>query len=219
MNAKTKTVAILGNGVVGVAVAKGFAEIGYQVIFGTRDTAGAKSKEALAAVPGARADSFAEAAKSADLAFVALPYGGVQEALKLAGATNLEGKVVIDATNPIDFSTGSPKMALGHTDSAGELVQRLLPGARVVKAFNIISANHMVHPKFADGTPDMIIAGNDAAAKEEVAAILGKFGWRKPIDLGDISASRLLEPFAMVWITYAFKNKHFTHGFSLLGQA
>lgn len=219
MNAKTKTVAILGNGVVGVAVAKGFAEIGYQVIFGTRDAAGTKTKEALAAIPGARAGSYAEAARAADLAFVALPYAGVEEALKLADATNLEGKVVIDATNPIDFSTGSPKMALGHTDSAGELVQRLLPGARVVKAFNIITAQHMVHPKFADGTPDMIIAGNDAAAKEEVAAILGKFGWRKPIDLGDIVASRLLEPFAMVWITYAFKNKHFTHGFSLLGQA
>ena len=219
MNANTKTVAILGNGVVGVAVAKGFAELGYRVIFGTRDVAGTKTREALAAVPGAGAAAYAEAAKAADLAFVALPYGGVQEALKLAGAANLEGKVVIDATNPIDFSTGSPKMAIGHTDSAGELVQRLLPGAHVVKAFNIITAGHMVHPKFADGTPDMIIAGNDVAAKEEVAALLGKFGWRKPIDLGDISASRLLEPFALVWITYAFKNKHFTHGFSLLGQA
>ena len=219
MNTNQKTVAILGNGVVGISVAKGFAEIGYRVIFGTRDAAGAKTREALAAIPGASAATYAEAAKAADLAFVALPYGGVQEALKQAGAANLEGKLVIDATNPVDFSTGSPKLATGQTGSAGELVQSLLSGARVVKAFNIISAGSMVHPKFADGTADMIIAGNDAAAKEEVSAILGKFGWRKPVDLGDISASRLLEALALTWITYAFKNKHFTHGFSLLGQA
>jgi len=219
MNTYQKTVAILGNGAVGVSVAKGFSEIGYRVIFGTRDAMGAKTREALAAIPGASAATYSEAAKAADLAFVALPFGGVQEALKLAGAPNLEGKVVIDATNPVDFSSGSPKLATSHVDSAGELVQRLLPGARVVKAFNIISAGSMVHPKFADGTPDMIIAGNDAAAKEEVAALLGKFGWRKAVDLGDISASHLLEALALTWITYAFKNKHFTHGFSLLGQA
>jgi len=219
MNTYQKTVAILGNGAVGVSVAKGFSEIGYRVIFGTRDAMGAKTREALAAIPGASAATYSEAAKAADLAFVALPFGGVQEALKLAGAPNLEGKVVIDATNPVDFSSGSPKLATSQADSAGELVQRLLPGARVVKAFNIISAGSMVHPKFADGTPDMIIAGNDAAAKEEVAALLGKFGWRKAVDLGDISASHLLEALALTWITYAFKNKHFTHGFSLLGRA
>ncbi len=218
MNSKQKTVAILGNGVVGVAVAKGFAEQGYRVIFGTRDTAGAKTAEALAAVPGATAASFAGAAKAADLAFVALPWNGVQEGLELAGARNLAGKLMIDATNPIDFSSGAPQLALGHTDSAGELVQRSLPGARVVKAFNIIGAAQMVHPAPADGTPDMIIAGNDAAAKIEADAIIQSFGWRKAIDLGDITASRLLEPLALVWITYAFKNNHWVHSFSLLGR-
>jgi predicted dinucleotide-binding enzyme len=218
MNSKQKTVAILGNGVVGVAVAKGFAEQGYRVVFGTRDTGGAKTRDALTAVPGATAASFADAAKAADLAFVALPWNGLREGLEMAGARNLAGKLVIDTTNPLDFSTGAPQLALGHTDSAGELVQRSLPDARVVKAFNIISAAHMVHPKLPDGTPDMIIAGNDAAAKAEVNAILQSFGWRKAIDLGDITASRLLEPFALVWITYAFKNQHWTHGFSLLSQ-
>ncbi len=88
----------------------------------------------------------------------------------------------------------------------------------MVKAFNIIAAAHMVHPKLPGGTPDMIIAGNDAAAKIEVDAILQSFGWRKAVDLGDITASRLLEPFALVWITYAFKNNHWAHGFSLLNQ-
>ena len=165
MNAQQKTVAVLGNGVVGVAVAKGFAELGYKVIFGTRDTNGTKTKDALAAVPGARAASYADAAKAADLAFVALPWDGLQQTLELAGARNLEGTLVIDASNPLDFGTGAPRLAIGHTDSAGEMVQRSLPGAKVVKAFNIITAAHMVHPKLADGVPDMIIAGNDADAK------------------------------------------------------
>ena len=218
MNGKQKTVAILGNGVVGVAVAKGFAEQGYRVVFGTRDTAGAKTREALAAVPGATAASFAEAAKTGDLAFIALPWDGLRAGLEMAGARNLAGKVVIDATNPLEFSSGAPQLALGHTDSAGELVQRALPESRVVKAFNIITAAHMVHPKLPGGTPDMLISGNDASAKAEVNAILQSFGWRAAIDLGDIKASRLLEPFALVWISYAFKNQHWTHGFSLLNQ-
>ncbi|MFX7756103.1 hypothetical protein ABTJ91_20640, partial [Acinetobacter baumannii] len=82
----------------------------------------------------------------------------------------------------------------GHTDSAGELVQRLLRQARVVKAFNIITANHMFQPKFADGQPDMFIAGNDGQATQEASVILREFGWRSAIDMGNISAARLLEP-------------------------
>jgi predicted dinucleotide-binding enzyme len=133
-------------------------------------------------------------------------------------ATALADKLVIDASNPLAFAGGAPTLAVGHTDSGGETVQRMLPAARVVKAFNIITAGHMVQPKFADGVPDMFIAGNDAAAKQEVAAILGDFGWRTPIDMGDITASRLLEALAMLWISYGFRNGHWTHGFSLLGR-
>jgi len=219
MSTTQKTVAVLGNGVVGIAVAKGFIEQGYRVIFGTRDVAGAKTKEALAAVPGATAASYAEAARAADIGFVALPWNGLQETLAVAGPQHFEGKLVIDASNPLDFAGGAPHLAVGHTDSAGETVQRILKDAKVVKAFNIITAGHMVQPKLPDGTPDMIIAGNDAAAKGEVKALLKSFGWREAIDLGDITASRLLEPLAMVWITYGFKNNHWTHGFSLLSQA
>ncbi len=218
MNTQTKTVAILGNGVVGVALGKGFAELGYRVIFGTRDVASTKTREALAAVAGAEAVSYTDAAKAGDLAVIALPWSGLKAGLEAAGAGNLAGKLVIDASNPLDFSAGVPTLAVGHTDSAGEIVQRLLPAAKVVKAFNIITASHMVHPKLADGTPDMFIAGNDDQAKSQVAALLHSFGWRTPIDLGDITASRLLEPLAMVWISYGFRNDHWQHGFSLLGQ-
>lgn len=216
--ANNQTVAILGNGVVGVALAKGFSAQGYQVVFGTRDANGAKTTEALAAVPGARAATFAEAARAGHVAVLALPWTGLEAGILAAGADNLAGKLVIDPSNPLDFSTGAPTLAIGHADSAGELVQRLLPKAKVVKAFNTITASHMVNPTLADGTPDMFIAGNDDAAKAQVAELLRAFGWRAPIDLGDITASRLLEPLAMLWISYGFRNNHWTHGFSLLGQ-
>ena len=213
-----RTVAVLGNGVVGIALAKGFAQLGYDVVFGTRDTTGTKTLAALGAVPGARAATLRDAAEAANVAVLALPWSGLQEALRAVGPAALAGKLVIDPSNPLDFSTGAPQLAIGHTDSAGELVQRLLPQARVVKAFNTITATHMVHPHLADGTPDMFIAGNDAQAKSEVRALLGDLGWRGAIDMGDIGASRLLEALAMLWISYGFRNNHWTHAFSLLGQ-
>ncbi len=213
-----KTVAILGNGVVGTALGKGFAELGFQVIFGTRDVEGEKTRAALEAVPGSRAASFAEAASAGSIAVLAVPWSGLEAAIFTAGPDNLAGKLVIDPSNPLDFSGEVPTLDISSTDSAGELVQRLLPRSQVVKAFNIVSATHMVHPRLADGTPDMLIAGNDAGAKARVAELLEGFGWRRPIDVGPIGASRLLEALAMLWVTYGFRNDHWTHAFSLLGQ-
>lgn len=213
-----KTVAILGNGVVGTALARGFAELGYQVIFGTRDVEGEKTRAALEAVPGSRAASFAEAVSAGSIAVLAVPWSGLEAAIFTAGPDNLAGKLVIDPTNPLDFSGEVPTLDIGSTDSAGELVQRLLPRSQVVKAFNIVTATHMVHPRLPDGTPDMLIAGNDAEAKARVAELLKGFGWRTPIDVGPISASRLLEALAMLWVIYGVRNDHWTHAFSLLGQ-
>lgn len=213
-----QTVAILGTGVVGMALAKGFIARGDRVVFGTRDRAAERAQAALSAVPGTQAASPIEAARMADMAVLALPWSAIPSALTPGLASALAGKVVIDASNPLDFAGGRPALAIGHTDSAGEAVQRLLPEARVVKAFNIITAGHMVQPRFADGQPDMFIAGNDPQAKADVAAVLRDFGWRSAVDLGGIEQSRLLEPLAMVWITYGFTHQHWTHGFSLLGQ-
>jgi predicted dinucleotide-binding enzyme len=213
-----KIVAILGNGTVGTALAKGFAELGYQVIFGTRDVEGAKTRAALEAVPRARAASFAQASAAASIAVLAVPWSGMEAVIFTAGPDNLAGKLVIDPSNPLDFSGEVPTMALGSSDSAGELVQRLLPRSHVVKAFNIVTAMHMVHPRLPDGTPDMLIAGNDAGAKGRVAEIIKGFGWRAPIDAGSIVESRLLEGLAMLWVLYGFRNDHWTHAFSLLGQ-
>jgi NADPH-dependent F420 reductase len=213
-----RTIAILGTGVVGIALAKGFVARGDRVIFGSRTAGGDKARAALEAVPGATVASHVEAARSADLAVIALPWSAITATLTPGLANALANKTVIDATNPLDFADGKPVLAVGHRDSAGETVQRLLPDARVVKAFNIITAGHMVHPRFDDGEPDMFIAGNHPQAKSEVAAVLRDFGWRSAIDLGGIEQSRLLEPLAMLWITYGFTHNHWTHGFSLLGQ-
>jgi len=212
-------IAILGTGAVGIALAKGFAARGDRVVFGTRTPEGEKAHAALDAVPGSTAARHADAASAADLAVIALPWNAVASTLTPGVNNALAGKTVIDATNPLDFATGRPALAIGHLDSAGETVQRLLPDAHVVKAFNIITAGHMVQPKFDDGQPDMFIAGNHAQAKADVAAVLHDFGWRSALDLGGIEQSRLLEPLAMIWITYGFNHNHWTHGFSLLGQA
>jgi len=212
------TVAILGNGSVGTALAKGFAELGYKVIFGTREVEGEKTRAALDAVPGARAASFAEASAAASIAVLAVPWSGMEAVIFTAGPDNLAGKIVIDPSNPLDFSGEMPTMALGASDSGGELVQRLLPRSHVVKAFNIVTATHMVHPRLPDGTPDMLIAGDDAGAKARVAELIRGFGWRSPIDVGGIVESRLLEGLAMLWVIYGFRNDHWTHAFSLLGQ-
>ncbi|HEV2285248.1 MAG TPA: NAD(P)-binding domain-containing protein [Steroidobacteraceae bacterium] len=218
MSNTEKTVAILGNGVVGTTLAKGFAALGYQVIFGTRDVRSAKTRAALDAVPGARAASFAEASSASGIAVLAVPWSGLEAAIFTAGPDNLAGKLVIDPSNPLDFAGEVPQLAIPATDSAGELVQRLLPKSQVVKAFNIVTAAHMVQPRLADGTPDMLIAGNDAGAKSRVAQILKGFGWRAPIDVGPIGASRLLESLAMLWVIYGVRNDHWTHAFSVLGQ-
>jgi predicted dinucleotide-binding enzyme len=212
----TMQVAILGTGTVGQHLARGFIGLGHQVIVGTRDPKGDSAQKALAAIgAGARAATFAEAAAAADFAVLATSWDGAQGAVELAGADNLAGKLVIDVINPLTFAGGAPALALGHTTSAGEVVQAWLPRSHVVKAFNSVGAAHMVQPQQAGGPPTMFIAGNDAGAKAQVTQFLTAFGW-DTIDIGGIDGARLLEPLAMLWIRYAFQNQHWTHAFKLL---
>ena len=212
-------VGILGTGVVAKALGKGFAERGHEVKIGTRDPDGDKARTAVQHIGGrASAGSFAEAARFGDVVVVATLWKGTENALSLAGPENVAGKVVIDATNPLDFDRGvPPTLALGYTNSSGEQVQRWLPQARVVKAFNIVGNAAMVDPAFPGGPPDMFICGNDPAAKETVTGILKSFGW-PTIDLGGIEMSRYLDPMAMVWIVYGFKTNTWNHAFKLLHQ-
>lgn len=166
-------IGIIGSGDVGRRLGDGFIEIGHQVTIGSRDPhkkevvewidKHASKKEQEQASSG----TFAEAASFGEMIVLAILWAGTQNAIKMADQKNFSGKVIIDTTNPLDFSKGiPPTMALGHTDSAGESIQRLLPDAKVIKAFNIVGNPHMVHPDFLGGPPTMFICGNDEESKK-----------------------------------------------------
>jgi NADPH-dependent F420 reductase len=210
-------VGILGTGDVGKMLATGFTKLGYSVMIGSRDPTQQKVKDIVSKLgKGASAGTFAQAAKFGDIAVFTVSWTGAENAAKLIDAKNLAGKIVIDTTNPLDFSTGSPKLAIGHTTSAAEQVQKWFPQSHVVKAFNHVANAHMFKPDFPDGSPDMFICGNDDKAKKEVTKILHEFGWPSVIDMGGIEAARLIEPFAMLYIAYAIKNNKWNIAFRMM---
>lgn len=209
-------IGVLGTGDVGRVLAGGFVALGHEVMMGSRDAANPKAVEwAQNAGSGASVGTFAEASRFADVVILATSWQGTQSALQMAGPENFVGKVVIDATNPLDFSQGGPRLAIGHTDSAGESVQRWLPGARVVKCFNIVGNPHMVNPSFPGGKPDMFICGEDDTAKAVVSELCAGLGW-STVDIGGIEGARYLEPMAMVWISTFMKQGSGNHAFALL---
>jgi predicted dinucleotide-binding enzyme len=213
-------IGVLGTGDVGRVLAAGLATVGHEVMIGTRDPKQQKMVDWLSdAGKGVTAGTFAEAAAFGELLILAIGWDHVRNAIDLAGVENFAGKVVLDATNPLCFDVEGqpPVLDIGHTDSAGESVQRWLADARVVKAFNIVGNPHMVNPVFPDGKPNMFICGDDAAAKQTAGALIEELGWPPVIDLGGIENSRYLEPLAMVWIAHFF-NVGFNgnHAFKLL---
>jgi NADPH-dependent F420 reductase len=211
-------IGVLGTGDVGRALAKGFADRGHEVVIGSRDP----GKEDLVAWVGeqggrVRAGTFAEAAASGEVIVLAVLGVAVESAIEQAGPEHFAGKVVIDTTNPLDFSQGfAPTLAWGHTDSGGEHTQRAVPEARVVKAFNIIGNTYFVEPRFPEGQPTMLIAGDDAAAKETVSALAMELGWPPAVDVGGIESSRLLESLCLLWVAVGARRGAFDHGFKLL---
>jgi len=209
-------VGILGSGDVGLKLGDGFLALGHMVKIGTRNTSKENVKSWIARHDkNATAGSFEETASFGDIIILATLWSGTSDAIKLANPRNFAGKVTIDVTNPLDFSKGVPTLALGHTSSGGETVQKLLPDAKVVKAFNTVGNPHFFHPDFPGGPPTMFICGNDSDAKKQVTKILSDFGW-EAVDMGGIEGSRLLEPLAMLWVNYYFKTSTGNHAFKLL---
>ena len=212
-------VGVLGTGDVGKALARGFIALGHEVKLGARE---ANNEKAAAWVketgPNASQGTFEDAAKFGEVVVLAT-LGVANEAVLIsAGPGNFTGKLVIDTTNPLDASAGfPPKLAVGHTDSGGEQVQRLLPGAKVVKAFNTVGNAHMFRPSFPGGPPDMFICGDDEGAKQQMSTILKDFGWGV-VDVGGISSARHLEPMCMVWVLHAAKIGTWNHAFKMLYQ-
>ena len=124
---------------------------------------------------------------------------------------------MLDASDPLDFSSGRPGLFVGTTDSLGERLQRLVPRAFVVKGLNVVLADVMVDPSLTGGEPDMFIAGDSAAAKQTVTALLGAFGW-PVVDLGGIESARWLEALSLAWVVYSHRTGKTHHAFKLIGK-
>jgi 8-hydroxy-5-deazaflavin:NADPH oxidoreductase len=211
-------VGVLGSGEVGRRLAAGFRSRGHGVMVGSRDPDKPELREWLSADgTGTEVGTFAQAAAHGELLVLAVLGDAAEQAIAAAGPDNFSGKVVIDAMNPLDFSAGfPPKLSISGEDSLGERVQRALPDAKVVKAFNTIGNPYFVDPVFREGQPTMLIAGEDRDAKRTVGDVLADFGWPDPVDIGGIEGSRELEAICIAWVKIGGARGVWDHGFKLL---
>jgi predicted dinucleotide-binding enzyme len=197
-------IGILGSGVVGQALARGLARHGHEVRIGTR-------KDAVEDLP---VGSPADVVEDAELVFLSVLGTAAVEVATGVG-DQLRGKVLVDTTNPLDFSSGQPGLFVGHTDSLGEQVQRAVPEAHVVKAYNTVGNTLMVDPDLPGGPPSMFIGGDSDEAKAAVTTLLTETGW-DVVDLGGIQASRYLEPMCVAWVLHGARTGTWDHAFRLL---
>jgi predicted dinucleotide-binding enzyme len=212
----THRIGVLGSGDVAKILAAGCKKHGHQVKIGSRSPA--KLAEWTGQQQGIGAGTFGEVAGWAEVVILAVLGRAAEEVLALAGDGNLQGKVVIDTTNPI--AEGPPQGGVipyftGPNQSLMERLQAKVPAARFVKAFNSVGGPLMVNPKFAGGRPSMFICGNDDGAKQVVAGLLESFGW-EPEDMGKMEAARAIEPLCQLWCARGFNKNQWAHAFHLL---
>jgi predicted dinucleotide-binding enzyme len=209
-------IGILGTGNVSQTLALGFVKHGHSVAVGSRDPgklAEWKAKDA----PSVALGSFASVAAEAELVVLAVKGTAAANAVELAGAAALAGKVVIDATNPIAEAPpvgGILQFFTGPNDSLMERLQQQVPAARFVKAFSSVGAGLMVNPSLPS-RPTMFICGDDAAAKDVVRGLLDAFGWDTE-DVGGAVGARAIEPLCQLWCAPGFQRGEWTHAFKLL---
>ena len=220
-------IGIFGTGGVARAITAKLVSLGHTVMLGTRNVEETKSRtqgdamgnpsfsEWLQKNGSVKVGTFADAAAFGELLMNATSGGGSLPALAAAGENNLHGKILIDISNPLDFSKGfPPSLTVSNTDSLGEQIQRAHPSLKVVKAFNTLSNPLMVNPQLVNGGDHTLpICGNDADAKQKVTALLNTFGWKSEniLDLGDITNARGMEAFLLLWARMfgAFKTPMF----------
>jgi len=196
-------IGVLGTGMVGETIATKLASAGHDVMLGARSATNEKAA-AWVEKAGARAaqGTFADAAKHGELVFNCTRGDVAVEVARSAGEDNLRGKILIDVTNPLDFSKGMPPtLFTAGNDSLGEQLQKALPETKVVKTLNTISCTVMVDPARLGGASDVFVSGNDAGAKATVGAFLREqFGWKNVVDLGDITTARGTEQYLPLWL-------------------
>jgi len=210
-------IGILGTGDVGKALGNGCLALGYEVKMGARETVNPKAL-AWAETAGGKASTgtFADAAEFGEIVFLCTLGAANKSALALAGPERLKGKILIDATNPLDFSAGfPPSLVTPKEGSGGAEAQAAAPGALVVKAFNTVGNADMWKPNFAGGPPDMFICGNDEAAKKRVSQLCQDFGWGV-IDIGAIQTAHYLEAMCLVWVLHSARTGRWNHAFKML---
>ncbi len=209
-------IGVLGSGVVGQVLADGFLKHGHEVMRGLRDPAKLATWKAGAG-PAARTGTFAETARFGELVVLAVKGTAARDALGACGAA-IEGKVVIDTTNPIADAppvNGVLRFFTGPNESLLEALQADAPKAKLVKAFSCVGNALMVNPGLPGGKPTMFICGNDEDAKRRVEGVLDAFGWETE-DLGAAEAARAIEPLCMLWCIPGFRRNTWTHAFKLL---
>ncbi|MGE0872965.1 MAG: NADPH-dependent F420 reductase [Kofleriaceae bacterium] len=209
-------IAVFGTGPVGDVLSNGFLATGHSVMRASRDSA--KLGDWTANAKGeASIGSFPDAARWADIIVLAVKGSAAEAVLDQAGAANLAGKIVIDTTNPIGDQPPQGGVLIYFTNANESLMERLqrkVPAARFVKAFNSVGNAFMVKPKLKH-TPAMFICGNDAAAKAEVSAILTAFG-HEPVDIGGVECARPIEALCQLWCAPGFLKNDWKHAFAWL---
>jgi predicted dinucleotide-binding enzyme len=192
-------IAIIGAGNVGAALAAGWTKKNHKIHLGLRNPEDPKHAALKARLKTAVFEAPAAAAKAASVIVLATPWAQTEAAVRSLG--DLAGKIVIDCTNPLKPDLSG--LTHGHTTSAAELIQSWIPQARVVKAFNTVGANIMEHPDIRGLKAVMYFCGNDVAARQTVKGLITDIGF-EPVEAGDLTQARLLEPMAMLWIKSAY---------------
>jgi 8-hydroxy-5-deazaflavin:NADPH oxidoreductase len=196
-------IAVLGTGTVGQVIASKLVSLGHEVMMGSRTAGNEKATAWVAgAGQGAFEGTFAQAAAFGELVFNCTAGVASLEALAAAGEEPLAGKILLDLSNPLDFSQGfPPRLSVCNEDSLGEQIQRALPRTKVVKTLNTMANPIMVDPGLLPGDHDVFVSGNDAEAKAVVSRFLQEqFGWRRVTDLGDITTARGTEAWLLLWV-------------------
>jgi len=208
-----KKIGVLGTGMVGNAIGSKLIQLGYDVKMGSRTPNNEKASEWVRK-NGSKASqgTFEDAAKFGDMIFLCVKGEAALDVLRMAKEENLNGKTIVDVTNPVDFSKGMPpSLFVCNTDSLGERLQRAFPNVNFVKTLDVVNCEVQVDPKKSGDDPTMFMCGNNTKAKAEVKEILKQFGWKDIIDLGDISAARGSEMMTPIWLRIwsALQNSHF----------
>ncbi len=194
-------IAVIGTGHAGRTLAQGFQRIGHDVVVGTRDPDATRGREEWHGLDVPLA-ALGMVAADADLVVNATNGQASLSALGEVGSDHLAGKVIVDVANPLDFSQGfPPTLSVKDTDSLAEQLQRAFPEARVVKSLNTVTASVMVDPStVGDGDTTVFVAGDDAAAREQVSVLLRELGWRDIVELDGLQNARGLEMWLPLWV-------------------